>query len=75
MKVLQRYDYLRRDCKCDLECESCGSKVIKISAYDDDNFWTYVIPDRKCTECGESTNSLGLQPKDIATKYPAHQVV
>jgi len=70
MKVLSVYDYNRRDCKCDLECEGCGHKVEGSHAYDDDNFWVNVILNRKCTKCGKSTKDLNLEPEKIDTRYP-----
>jgi hypothetical protein len=70
MKVLKIYNQNRRDCYCDLECESCGNKVTDKYAYDDDNFWVNVIPNSKCQMCGKSTKDLGIEPESIATKYP-----
>ena len=70
MKVIRKYNQFRRDCICDMECESCGNEQTYDSAYDDDNFWVNVVPGFKCDKCGESTNSLKLKPTPIKTKYP-----
>ena len=71
MKVLKIYNQMRRDCYCDLECENCGNKRIKVTGYDDGNFWNNVIPDYKCIKCGKSTNDLDIKIKqNIQTKYP-----
>ena len=70
MKVTAKYNQNRRDCWCDMVCESCGNKETDESAYDDDNFWVNVVPSFKCEKCGKSTNDLGLKPTSIATRYP-----
>jgi hypothetical protein len=75
MKVIRKYDQFRRDCKCDMECESCGEKQTYNSAYDDRNFWDNVVPSFKCKKCGKSTNDLGLKPEPIGTKYSDYEQV
>ena len=70
MKVLKIYNQMRRDCDCDLECESCGNKETDGGAYDDRNYWDNVIPAQKCEKCGKSTNDLGTPKEHISTKYP-----
>lgn len=75
MKVVRKYDQFRRDCKCDMECESCGEKETYNSAYDDRNFWDNVIPDLKCKKCGKSSKDLGTKTDYIATKYADYEVV
>ena len=75
MKVLKKYNQFRRDCWCDLECESCGTKETYKDAYDDLNFWDNVIPNRKCDKCGKSTKDLGLEPEKILTKYSSDEVI
>lgn len=70
MKVTKIYNQHRRDCWCDLKCESCGHETTYKSAYDDRNFWDNVVPDWKCKKCGKSSNSLGTEKRYIATKYP-----
>lgn len=75
MKVTERYNQHRRDLSIDMECEGCGAKDTDKSAYDDRNFWDNVVPDFKCSNCGESTNSLGLKTEPMATKYADYEVV
>lgn len=75
MKVTSVYNQHRRDCWCDLECESCGEKQTYKSAYDDRNFWDNVVPSFKCKKCGKSTNDLGEKPAAIATKYDEKEVI
>ena len=75
MKVTNKYNQYRRDCSCDLECESCGYKETDEYAYDDRNFWDNVIPNRKCESCGKSTNDLGLEPAPVQTRYADYEVV
>jgi len=70
MKVTRKYNQMRRDCHCDLECESCGHKETITSAYDDRNYWDNVIPNRKCGKCDKSTNDLGLETERVTTRYP-----
>jgi len=75
MKVIKKYEQMRRDCYVDLECEKCGNVYIGHAAYDDRNMWDNVIPDWKCEKCGKSTNDLGLKKEFVQTKYEAHEVV
>lgn len=70
MKLISKYNQIRRDCWADLECEGCGNKHTHKGAYDDEYFWSQVIPNRKCDKCGKSTNDLGLTPDKVNTKYP-----
>ena len=70
MKVRKVHSQHRRDCKCDLECESCGHKELNAYAYDDRNFWDNVIPQGKCPSCGKSTKDIGCTLEHVATKYP-----
>lgn len=75
MKLVNKYNQFRRDCYADLECESCGYKETDEDAYDDDNFWQNVIPNRKCKECNKSTIELGVDVQPVATKYDAYEIV
>jgi len=75
MKVLKRYNQHRRDLCIDMECEGCGAKASYDSAYDDHNFWANVVPAFKCTECGKSSNDMGIVPEDVSTKYAPHEVI
>lgn len=71
IKVLRQH---RRDLVIECECEGCGERI-QTSGYDDANFWSNVVPNFKCPKCGESTKSLGLNAKEIKTRYPQHMVV
>jgi hypothetical protein len=75
MKVIRKYDQFRRDCKCDMVCEACGTKDTYDSAYDDRNFWDNVVPSFKCKKCDKSTKDLGLEPERVETKYSEYEVV
>ena len=75
MKVIRVYNQHRRDCDCDLECESCGHKKTLTSAYDDRNYWDNVIPASKCDQCGKSTKDLGITPEFTGTKYASYEIV
>lgn len=72
MKLIQITSQHRRDVWMDLECENPECKAVekKVSGYDDRNFWDNALPDKKCTKCGCSTNSLGLGAAPVETKYP-----
>lgn len=74
MKLIKVSDQMRRDFTGEYECESCGHTKTG-NGYDDRYFHHTVIPNMKCPACGESTVSLGLEPKPRATKYPDWQVV
>jgi len=75
MKVIKRYNQIRRDLCIDTECESCGAMDKCAFAYDDRNYWDNVVPNFKCPKCGESSNSLGIKTEQIGTKYSDHEVV
>ena len=75
MKVIRKFDQFRRDCKCEMECESCGNKQIYESAYDDRNFWDNVVPGFDCDKCKKSPNDLGLKPEFVNTRYDSSEVV
>ena len=75
MEVIKKYNQHRRDLYCDMKCESCGYEETDKYAYDDRNFWDNVIPNRKCRECGKSTVDLGLEVKNVPTRYSEFEVV
>lgn len=75
MKLTRKYNQIRRDCYCETECENCGYKEIDTGAYDDDNFWQNVIPNRKCKECDKSTFEMGIAPEKITTKYNQFEII
>jgi len=60
MKLILITYQFRRDIKIDIECENCGHKVSNCWAYDDRNYWDNVLPNKKCPQCGKSTNDLGI---------------
>ena len=74
MRVIKRYNQHRRDLSIDMECESCGHKEAR-GAYDDFNYWNYVLPRIECGNCGQSTNSLGNDKQKIQTKHPDGYVI
>lgn len=75
MKVINKYNQSRRDCYCDVECESCGNKETYTDAYDDRNYWDNVVPSFKCEKCGKSTDDLGIKPESIPTRYSPYEVI
>lgn len=75
MKVTRRYNQHRRDLSIDMVCENCGAEDTYNDAYDDTNFWVNIVPGFKCTECGKSSNDLGLKPEDTHTRYKSWEVI
>jgi ribosomal protein L37AE/L43A len=69
MKLIEKKDQYRRDFTGVYECEGCKHRQ-EVRGYDDEYFHQTAAPKIKCKKCGESTNSLGLTPVEIATKYP-----
>jgi predicted RNA-binding Zn-ribbon protein involved in translation (DUF1610 family) len=69
MKIKEIVWQHRRDFEAIYECQGCGHTE-KGSGYDDRNFHDNVIPGFKCPECGESTNTLGVDYRPLTTKYP-----
>lgn len=71
MKITNTYDWLRRDFNYDAKCEHCGHEKKKISGYDDSFYYNNVVPDTKCDNCGESSNSKQTHaPKTVVVpKY------
>jgi hypothetical protein len=59
----------RRDFEAVYECEGCGNKQ-NGRGYDDAFFHANVIPSMKCSKCGESSESLGVDYRPLTTKYP-----
>lgn len=74
MKEIKRTYQHRRDFRADYKCQGCGHIEKDISGYDDIYFHTIVIPDMKCKECEESTNTLGEIIED-KTIVPAGVVI
>lgn len=69
MKIEKILSQHRRDFHAIYVCEGCGHKE-ESSGYDDANFHNNVIPNFKCKKCGESSNTLGIDYRPLATKYP-----
>lgn len=69
MRLIEKRDQHRRDFTGLYRCEGCGHEQTG-RGYDDTYFHHSVIPNMKCKECGESTDTLGAVPQPIATKYP-----
>jgi len=71
MKLLKKYNQMRRDCEMDIECEGCGNMEKGVSAYDDRNFWDNVLPNKNCEKCQKCSNDFDLEIiQKIKTKYP-----
>jgi hypothetical protein len=75
MKLIEKKEQYRRDFTGIYKCEGCGVTVERDDCYDDDYFHTTVTPAMVCGNCGESTDSLGLKPQAVATKYAPHEIV
>lgn len=56
IKFLSRH---RRDFSAQLKCESCGAEDKLTTGYDDEYYHNEVLPNRRCPQCQESTNSIG----------------
>jgi len=70
MKIKEMISQYRRDFTALMECEYCGHQEMNNSGYDDRYYHDNVIPNMKCTKCGESTVSKGGEIERVATKYP-----
>lgn len=70
MKIIKMLSQHRRDFTCKMECESCGNQITNNSGYDDSYYHESVIPNMKCSKCGNSTVSAGKPIEPQATKYP-----
>lgn len=75
MKVIQKYNQIRRDCWCDLKCENCGHQETYPILLDDNNFWINVVPNFKCEKCGLSTKDQNLNPTEITLKYDPSEII
>lgn len=77
MKIVKTYNWNRRDFCYDAECKHCGHTENNKSGYDDNNYYNNVIPDMKCSNCGESTNSKPTDaPKTITIpKYDPNLII
>lgn len=71
MKIKQIVSQHRRDLTVIYICENCGDEY-KGYGYDDTHFHSQVIPNMKCTRCGEKA------PKDfqaLTTRYSKEEVI
>lgn len=48
----------RRDFTALLECEGCKHQENLETGYDDEYYHNEILPNRKCPNCGETTNTL-----------------
>jgi len=72
MKIIKTYNWNRRDFRYDAECEHCKHVEKNCSGYDDSNYYNNVVPDKKCGNCGESSNSKkieGVPETIVVPKY------
>lgn len=71
MKIIKTYGWSRRDFSYDAQCEdeSCKNIDKNNSGYDDSNYYNNVVPRQKCSKCGKSSNDLGTQTQEIASRH------
>ena len=69
MRLIGKTKQYRRDFVGIYECEGCGTKNIISRCYDDRNYHDNVAPNIKCSNCLQSTNSLGVKIEFVPTKY------
>lgn len=72
MRIKTKLNQHRRDFWAIYECEHCGHETGKQSGYDDANFHVNVIPNMKCSECGET--AADGTPKTMPD-VPAHVIL
>ena len=70
MKIKKLISQHRRDFTALMECEFCGYQEMDDSGYDDRYYHDNVIPNIKCSKCGESTISKGGKIEKTTTRYP-----
>lgn len=78
MKITNTYDWNRRDFSYDAQCEHCGNVEKHTGGYDDSNYYNNVVPDMKCGNCGESSNSKkieGAPETVIVPKYDPNTTI
>lgn len=75
MKLIKKEWQHRRDFSGIYECEGCGHQQTYPYGYDDRNFHDNVTHTMECEECGESSNSLGLVPQEVSTRYSDWETV
>jgi len=77
MKITKTYNWSRRDFCYDTKCEHCGHTEKHGGGYDDANYYNNVVPNQKCEQCGESSNSKATdEPKTVVVpKYDPNVVM
>lgn len=78
MKITRTYNWNRRDFCFDSTCEHCGNVEKNNSGYDDSNYYNNVVPDMKCSKCGESSNSkqiIDSVKTVVIPKYDPHLTI
>lgn len=75
MKILETYDWNRRDFSATLQCESCEHKQTQTGCYDDFFYHNNVIPDIKCKNCDKSSKDLGSELEQTKLKYSPSQII
>jgi len=66
MRIKEIISQHRRDFRAIYECEHCGF-MYEGSGYDDSYFHRFVVPNKKCPQCGK-TAAPDYRP--LETKYP-----
>lgn len=72
MRIKEMLGQHRRDFDAVFICEHCNAEEVIRDCYDDDNFHRNVIPEMKCSQCGQTA------PDDYVprgTKYLPYEVV
>jgi len=74
MKIIKTFNWNRRDFCAEMKCENCQHEQTESGMYDDVFYYENVVPQIKCINCGESTNS---KPTDVLKtinipRYPSH---
>lgn len=72
MKIIKTYGWNRRDFQYDAKCEHCDHETKDNSGYDDSDYYNDVVPDLKCPNCGESSNSKQIEGVPKTVIVPKH---
>lgn len=78
MEITKQFNWLRRDFCYEAKCEHCGNTSTHSGGYDDSYYYTEVIPNQKCDNCGESSNSKQIEGKPktvVIPKYDPNQTI
>ncbi len=71
MEITKTYNWNRRDFDFDAKCEACGFTTTGCSGYDDQNYYSNIIPNWKCNGCGKCSVDIG-EVKVITPRYDAN---